>query len=166
MQIIAHVTWMRQKDFAEVLEMERECFEFPWDEKAFRESLRTHNNIGMVVEFNEHPIGYMVYQLHKNRLHLLNLAVSPYFRRSNVGSLMINKLVGKLSYQRRRQITLEVRESNVDAQLFFKSHGFRAVEILRGWYDDTDEDAYRMVYLHGGPVDVEQSCSESVKVCR
>ena len=39
---------------------------------------------------------------------------------------------------------LEVRESNLAAQLFFKKMGFKAVLVLRSHYDDTDEDAYVM----------------------
>ena len=48
--------------------------------------------------------------------------------------------------QRRREIVLEVRETNVPAQLFFSNNGFRAVTVLRKHYDDTCEDAYYMRY--------------------
>jgi len=43
---------------------------------------------------------------------------------------------------------LEVRETNLDAQLFFRRMGFRAVSVLRDFYDDTVEDAYVMQYRH------------------
>ena len=43
---------------------------------------------------------------------------------------------------------LEVRETNLDAQLFFKQIGFRAVSVLRDFYDDSDEDAYLMQYRY------------------
>jgi ribosomal-protein-alanine N-acetyltransferase len=55
---------------------------------------------------------------------------------------MVEKLVEKLGKQRRARLSLEVRESNLAAQLFFKQAGFRATNVLRGFYDDTDEDAY------------------------
>ncbi|RLT11063.1 MAG: ribosomal-protein-alanine N-acetyltransferase RimI, partial [Planctomycetota bacterium] len=59
------------------------------------------------------------------------------------------KLVDKLSQQRRQEIVLEVRESNLAAQLFFKKMGFKAVLVLRSHYDDTDEAAYVMRFaLH------------------
>jgi ribosomal-protein-alanine N-acetyltransferase len=61
---------------------------------------------------------------------------------------MVSKLVSKLSYQRRTQITLEVRETNLEAQLFFKGQGFRATSVLRDFYEDTPEDAYLMEYLY------------------
>ena len=59
---------------------------------------------------------------------------------------MIGRLVDKLSQQRRKEIVLEVRETNLDAQMFFKNQDFRAVTVLRNHYDDTAEDAYYMLY--------------------
>ena len=58
----------------------------------------------------------------------------------------IEKLTGKLSHQRRSRILLEVRETNLAAQLFFRKCGFRAVSVLRDFYEDTTEDAYLMQY--------------------
>ena len=58
----------------------------------------------------------------------------------------VAKLIDKLSQQRRQEILLEVRESNLEAQLFFKAQDFRAVRVLRTHYDDTTEDAYVMRY--------------------
>ena len=39
-----------------------------------------------------------------------------------------------------------MRETNLAAQLFFRSSGFRAVSVLREFYEDTPEDAYLMQY--------------------
>ncbi len=61
---------------------------------------------------------------------------------------MTTKLVGKLSSQRRTRILLEVRETNLAAQLFFRKQGFRAVSVLRDFYEDTTEDAYVMQYRY------------------
>ena len=59
---------------------------------------------------------------------------------------MVQRLIDKLSQQRRREIVLEVRETNLSAQLFFANAGFRALSVLRNHYDDTLEDAYYMRY--------------------
>jgi ribosomal-protein-alanine N-acetyltransferase len=72
--------------------------------------------------------------------------VHPDWRRQNVGSQMVAKLISKLSSHRRTRITLEVRETNLAAQVFFGKQGFRAVRVLRGFYDDSGEDAYLMEY--------------------
>lgn len=143
-----HVRWMIRRDMQEVLAIEAESFEFPWSEEEFIRCLRQRNCIGMVAELNDQIVGYMIYELHKNRLHVLNFAVDAAGRRQGVGAKMIAKLIGKLSPQRRSRILLEVRETNLAAQLFFRSQGFRAVSVLRDFYDDTTEDAYVMQYRY------------------
>ncbi len=65
---------------------------------------------------------------------------------------MINKLVGKLSQQRRNRVVLEIRETNLAAQLFFRNSDFMAVSVLRDYYDDTTEDAYVMQYRYKADV--------------
>jgi ribosomal-protein-alanine N-acetyltransferase len=132
----------------EVLSIETHSFEFPWSDEDFIRCLRQRNCIGMVAEYDERVVGFMIYELHKNRLHVLNFAVRPEFRRLGVGQAMIQKLIGKLSEQRRNRILLEIRETNLAAQLFFRNCGFRAVSVLRDFYDDTTEDAYLMQYRY------------------
>lgn len=143
-----HIRWMIRRDMAEVLDIERDSFEFPWFEEDFIRCLRQRNCIGMVAEHGERVVGFMIYELQKTRLHILNFAVAGNCRRQGVGEQMTNKLIGKLSSQRRTQITLEVRETNLAAQLFFKEAGFRAVSVLRNFYDDSPEDAYQMHFDH------------------
>jgi ribosomal-protein-alanine N-acetyltransferase len=147
-QVRVHIRWMIRRDMAEVLDIERSSFEFPWFEEDFIRCLRQRNCIGMVAEHGERVVGFMIYELHKTRLHILNFAVAADFRRRGIGQQMIEKLVGKLSSQRRTRITLEVRETNLPAQLFFKSAAFRAVTVLRAYYEDSPEDAYLMQFRH------------------
>jgi ribosomal-protein-alanine N-acetyltransferase len=147
-QLRVHIRWMIRRDMPEVLGIERESFEFPWFEEEFVRSLRQRNCIGMVAEHGERVVGFMIYELHKTRLHVLNFAVAADVRRRGVGRQMAEKLVGKLSSQRRVRITLEVRETNLPAQVFFRQLGFRAVSVLHDFYEDSPEDAYLMQYNH------------------
>lgn len=145
-QCDVQIRWMIRRDMPEVLEIERQSFEFAWTEEDFLSCLRQRNCIGMVAERQERIVGFMIYELLKSQLHVLNFAVAPWSRRQGVGGQMVEKLVNKLSQQRRQEITLEVRETNLPAQLFFKQQGLCASNVLRGHYEDTDEDAYVMKY--------------------
>ena len=145
-QLRVHIRWMIRRDMDCALEIENEGFEFPWSEEDFVRCLRQRNCIGMVAEHDDRIVGFMIYELHKTRLHVLNFAVARQHRRLGVGTQMIDKLTGKLSHQRRSRILLEVRETNLAAQLFFRKCGFRAVSVLRDFYEDTTEDAYLMQY--------------------
>ncbi len=146
--VAVHIRWMIRRDMPAVLGIENACFEFAWNEDDFIRCFRQRNCIGMVAEDEEGVVGFMIYELHKNRLHVLNFAVHPDHRRGGVGKAMLAKLLGKLSQERRNRIMLEVRETNLEAQLFFKSIGFKAISVLRDFYDDTDEDAYLMQYRY------------------
>ena len=143
-----HIRWMIRRDMPAVLAIEQECFEFPWYEDDFVRCLRQRNCIGMVAEASERVVGFMIYELHKHRLHVLNFAVHEQFRRRAIGSQMAKKLITKLSHDRRSRVMLEVRETNLSAQLFFRTLGFRAVSVLRDYYEDTTEDAYVMQYRY------------------
>jgi len=150
---------MIRRDMPEVLDIENRSFEFAWTEEDFIRCLRQRNCIGMVAEHDERVVGFMIYELHKNRLHILNFAVHPEFRRRGVARGMVRKLIGKLSPQRRNRILLEIRETNLAAQLFFRETGFRAISVLREFYEDTPEDAYLMQYRYR-PSDVELEIGE------
>lgn len=146
-EVRVHIRWMIRRDMPEVLAIEHASFEFPWCEEEFLRVLRQRNCIGMVAEYGERVVGFMIYELHKNKLQILDFACHPEFRRMGVGRQMLGKLVGKLSSHRRTRITLLVRETNLSAQLFYRIQGFRALEVVREHYADTGEDAYKMSYL-------------------
>lgn len=144
-----HIRWLIRRDLPEVLAIEQASFEFPWGEREFADCLSRRNCVGMVAQYGQKIVGYMIYELGKSRIHLLNLAVAPNYRRKGIGSQMIAKLISKLTPEQREKIYLEVRESNLPAQLFFRANGFRAVSVLRNYYDDSPEDAYLMEYSRG-----------------
>ena len=139
------IRWMIRRDMPEVLAIENASFPIPWTEEEFVDCLKQRNCIGMVAEHDERIAGVMVYELLKSKLHVINFAVHPEFRRQQIGSQMVDKLISKLSQQRRTEIVLEVRERNLAAQLFFQRCGFWSTGVIRGHYDDTDEDAYQFV---------------------
>jgi [ribosomal protein S18]-alanine N-acetyltransferase len=145
-QVRVHIRWMIRRDMPEVLQTEQASFEYAWTEEDFLRCLRQRNCIGMVAEQGEKVVGFMIYELHKSKLHILNFAVHPGYRRLGVGAQMVAKLISKLSSHRRTRITLEVRETNLPAQLFFRVQGFRALRVLRAYYEDSGEDAFQMQY--------------------
>ncbi len=141
-----HVRWMIRRDMPEVLDIEAGSFEAGWLEEEFLHCLRQRNCIGMVAERGEKVVGFVIYQLGKAKLHVLNFAVHPAWRRQGVGGRMLTHITNKLASHRRTRAVLEVRETNLAAQLFFKSQGFKAVKVRRRRYQDTGEDAFVMRY--------------------
>lgn len=142
------IRWLIRRDMDEVLEIEKRSFQYPWSEEEFLNCLRQRNCIGTVAESRRAIYGFMIYELHQYSLRLLDFAVAPEVRRTGVGAAMVERLIDKLSQQRRREITLEVRETNIDAQLFFSSMGFKAK--CSSWKYDNGESAILFRYTLPG----------------
>ncbi|MBT4165662.1 ribosomal protein S18-alanine N-acetyltransferase [archaeon] len=146
---------LHSKDYSAVLSIETDSFEFQWLRKDFIRALNQTNIKGKVAEYEGKVKGFMIYELYKHKINIPNIATAADFLGKGVGSKMVSKLIKKLSFQRKNRITLEVRETNLPAQLFFRSQGFRATKILRNYYEnyheDVSEDAYRMEYRFGNP---------------
>ena len=97
----------------------------------------------MVAEADDRVVGFMIYRLVKETIHVVRFAVAPDVRRRGIGSQMLETLTAKLG-KRRTRIALEVRETNLDAQFFYRDRGFKAIAVMRDYYQDTCEDAYQM----------------------
>jgi ribosomal-protein-alanine N-acetyltransferase len=146
-QIAPAIRWMARRDLPQVLDIEQLAFRYPCSEDDFFLWLRARNVIMQVAETGDQVIGFMVYELQSRALVLHNLAVLPALHWRGVGRALVAKLVGKLAPQRRRVLTAQVAEFNLDAQLFFRALGFECSGILRNHFDDpVPIDAFTFVY--------------------
>lgn len=154
-----HIRWMIRRDLSEVLTIEDSNTDFPWNESLFLRCLRQRNCIGMVAEKDGCILGFMIYELHKYKLQILNLAVHPDFQRQAIASQMICKLKSKLSEKKRTCIVVELRETQLSSHLFFQSQSFTATDVLRNHFTDSDEDAYLMQFSCAVPAETENVTS-------
>lgn len=139
------IRWMIRRDMPDVLEIESQ-HRYGWDEESLLTALRQRNCIGMVCEdAADNIVGWMVYELHQDKLVLLHVAVDLECRRAYVGTAMMDKLKQKLSAQRRHEIWCDCTDDNLTAHLFFRDCGFRCERVIRGNYDDPD--MYRFVAM-------------------
>lgn len=139
------VRWLIRKDMDEVLRIEAESFGVNrWSEEDFLLCLRQRNCIGVTIVRNYSEIlGFMIYELHKQKLIIVNMAVQPASRRQGYGTIAIDRLKAKLSQQRRKSVQAHVTEDNLDAHLFFSACGFRCEKTERG-----DNGRDRLVFAY------------------
>ncbi len=159
---MAHIRWMIRRDMPEVMEAERLCHEDAWTEDQFIACLQQRNCIGMVAEIQEFVVGYMVYELYKNHLWLVNLAVHPKWQGQGIGREMVEKLKGKLSTHRRSAIHMKVSERCQGAHFFLRKMGFRATRVERNFFlvGGEFEDAYHFRFVLGHPYRHERAVEE------
>lgn len=76
--------------------------------------------------------------------HIVNMVVRAAYRRLGVGELLIKQLIKMALEKGAETITLEVRQSSIEAQKFYKSFGFKKKGIRYNYYLDNREDAVIM----------------------
>lgn len=91
---------------------------------------------------------------------VLTIATAPEYRRRGIGGLVLDTLVSRARRAGCHAVLLEVRRSNLSAQLLYTSREFEVIGHRRRYYADPTEDAVVMrLALVGspGPVGAEAS---------
>ena len=150
------IRWMRRADIDDVVSIEEAChFDYPWSRQEFVVCLRRRGCINVVAERNKETVGYLVYAMtedpdtEEKKLDVLNFAVAPKKQRRSIGTQMADKLKEKMHQNHATSIEFLIHAENLGAQLFLKSQGFRAVELVSDYTDETmevEEEVYVMQY--------------------
>ena len=150
------IRWMKRADIDDVVNIEEAChFDHPWSKQEFVMCLRKRGCINVVAERNKETVGYLVYMMtedpdtEEKRLDVWNFAVAPKKQRRSIGTQMADRLKEKMQQNHATSIEFLVCAKNLGAQLFLKSQGFRAVELVEDYADEEmelEEEAYVMQY--------------------
>lgn len=138
------VRWMSISDAPHIATMSYNCHA-PFDgcdEKEIIETLASAHGAGMIALVDGETAGFVIYEAHKTRYHILDICVAPQFRRRGVATELIDRLVLKLKNTKRCQILAETDDEDLGTHLFFKSAGFRAIRVMKNYFHDPDQDAY------------------------
>jgi ribosomal-protein-alanine N-acetyltransferase len=156
---------MEKKHLEQVMEIERASFPTPWTEKMFLDEFASPLSFHFIAtqEGKRHDLvlGYIIFWMLKEEIHILNLATHPAFRRVRIAhSLLLFAL--DFSYRRGGTLyLLEAREKNQAALHLYRKLGFVSYGVRKGYYADTGEDAILMGLFYGDRIyekkDDEQS---------
>ncbi|MCL2669240.1 MAG: ribosomal protein S18-alanine N-acetyltransferase [Syntrophaceae bacterium] len=135
----------REGDLPEILILEREAFCTPWSEAQFRQELSLSLSTILVARSGEGKgfslLGYLVYWLVCDEMHLQDIAVRSEQRRQGIASGLLAAALRQARIKGARQATLEVRQTNQAAQGLYEAFGFTLSGRRKGYYSDRNEDA-------------------------
>ena len=136
---------LEQRDLETVEEIERASYPTPWSRSMFAAELRKPSSIALGAYLDEGElVGYAFVSRYVDAWHVMNVAVSPAFRRRGIASTLLERLFEVTASDPRRGYTLEVRVSNTGAIALYEKLGFEARGVRRGYYTDNREDALIM----------------------
>ncbi len=137
-----------ENDIDDIILIENESFFSPWKRETFEAELNNTYSKFYIAKRDGIPAGFIIYWDIPYEIHLINIAVSPAYRREGIGSLLLTQMINYARSSSKQIITLEVRVSNYAAIQFYKKFGFKEAYIREKYYIDNDEDAIVMeLYL-------------------
>ncbi|GEJ58066.1 ribosomal protein S18-alanine N-acetyltransferase [Anaeromyxobacter diazotrophicus] len=145
---------MALDDLARVMEIEKDGFAHPWSADLLRREmvhdwstilLATELRDGRAGVAREAILGFIVFWLVHDELHVLNIATALEARRRGVGRALMDEAAQRARRGGAVLATLEVRRSNASAIALYRALGYRQVGIRPNYYADEGEDAIVML---------------------
>jgi ribosomal-protein-alanine N-acetyltransferase len=144
---------MRAADLDEVMVIERAAFKHPWSTELFRRELdHDWSTILLCLEpltsapgGSERIVGFLIYWLVHDEVHVLNVAVDPPQRRRGIAHMLMAETERRAHQSGATLLTLEVRRSNIAALELYRQFDYRAVGVRPNYYVDEGEDAIVMI---------------------
>lgn len=115
-----------------------------WPRAAYQTALdpaAIPQRIALVAEASATVIGFIIASLIPPQAELETIAITPSHQRNKAGSALFRGLVRELESRQAKEITLEVRASNLAAQAFYRSQSLHTITKRKGYYADNGEDA-------------------------
>ena len=135
-------TNMRPEHVAAVAELEKVCFGTEaWSEKSVASELSNALSLWLVALDGDRVAGYVGSQTVMDESDMMNVAVSPDYRRQGIGEKLVLALAQALKEKGSHCLTLEVRASNAPAIGLYEKLGFQQVGLRKNYYRNPKEDA-------------------------
>ena len=137
---------MKHEDLEQVHAIETRSFSTPWQLTSFKYEIDNINAILKVALFNLDIVGYVCIRTILDVTHVLDIAVKHDVRRMGIAKMLLSAALQELRTAKPeiKNITLEVRESNIAAIKLYEKFGFDEIGRRRDYYKKPTEDAIIM----------------------
>lgn len=136
---------MELLDVHQILEVEKTSFATPWTTDIFYHELMDNMHAHYyVVAWEDRVIGYAGMWVVIDEAQITNIAILPDFRGKKLGEKLFHHMLFTAVQLGAKQLSLEVRESNIIAQKMYRKFGLVPGGIRKNYYTDNQEDAIVM----------------------
>lgn len=140
---------LRLVDIPVLAELEREIYPQPWSEGIFKDELSRDDRVYVAAIAEGEIIGFGGLMFVDVDAHVTTLAVLPEKRQAGLGTRLMLELVDAGLERGARNLTLEVRAGNVEAQRLYERFGMTAVGVRKHYYRDDDALIMWATDIHG-----------------
>ena len=135
---------MTLDDVEQVHHLEESIFSIPWSKTSFESSIKGKDTLFIVAEKEERIVGYLGMYIFSEEADISNVAVSKEYRRQHIANRLLEYIFVQAKARGVKNVTLEVRETNVAAIKLYESMGFCEAGIRKNYYKNPTENALIM----------------------
>ncbi len=135
---------MEQRDLDVVMYLENACFVAPWGLNQIKYELNENpvSNLWVIESDNTGVVGFVDYWITFDSSTVCQICVNPLFRKRGLASILMEEMIKDCKANKVRNITLEVREHNVNARKLYEKFGFKSVLLKERYYTNGDNAVY------------------------
>lgn len=151
---------VQEADLPAVMEIEKASMSMTWSQGVWMNELTKNQLANHVVacasvfnrqssivnpqlgEGEERIVGYAGCWIVVDEATIVNIAVSPEWRRKKIGERLLVALLELAKSKGANKVTLEVRCSNEAAIKLYEKFGFTMIAMRKNYYQNPVEDAY------------------------
>lgn len=135
---------MQNHDLTQALIIEGSSYSHPWTKLSFEHELGREVSTCLAAKYNGILVGYLVFWLIRDEIHIINLTLSPEYREIGLAKLLLDYMIEWGRDQNAKKILLEVRASNKRAKHLYQRAGFVMNGRQPNYYQEEKEDALLM----------------------
>jgi [ribosomal protein S18]-alanine N-acetyltransferase len=130
---------MRRRHLRSVLRIERQVYPRPWTIGVFTSEITNPERCYVVARVGSTLVGYGGMLFSADDAHVANVAVDPRWHRHKIGTRLLLTMARFARDHGYRNLTLEVRVSNVGAQAMYRRFGLAPAGIRPRYYENTED---------------------------
>jgi len=119
----------------QLMPIENACHSHPWSEKTFKSCIGgRYFGEFTSSENNNDIIGFYIGEYVVGEATLMDICVPPSLQGNGYGRVLLERFIEQSKAQGATRIWLEVRASNIAAQMLYINHGFTETGRRTGYY--------------------------------
>ena len=137
----------------EMLSVERAVYngKTPTDYSVFEKQLNDQARcLVLLVRFEDRVVAYVACDYQHSEARITDIAIMPRFQGRGIATKMLQIILKEAEKMGSKLVALDVRQSNLQGQKFYKELGFEKEKIKHRYFADNDENAYEFGYTFKG----------------
>ena len=132
---------IKLEDVAKLLPIENACHSHPWSEKLFSSCIGG-SYFGEYIQVDGDVVGFYIAQCIVDEATLMDICVHPSQQGQGFGKSLMKAFLKQTKKRCCQQLFLEVRASNIAAQMLYINQGFSESGRRTGYYPSTKGFGY------------------------